>query len=932
MFARSVLLLLVLFPAAAEARSRPADLAVQRVVATAAGEVRFEVVNRGGTRSRATTLRVELAGVTATARQRALRPRGRARHAVRLAAPRPGTWKARVCARPRGERARSNDCARALRPLTIPTPALAGPVPTSAGELIRGAAPAPRDESGPAPAATATPAPTPSPAATTTPGSTPTATPTPTPAATSTPTATSTSTPTVTATASPTPTSTATTTAPPPVSAPGDTASNLEQNVSHDGNVSGSAPAPPLAVAWTKTLDAGPHAPVIADGRTFGVTQKGTLYALDLRNGAILWARQIGVRGGGVAYDRGRVYATDDEGFLTVLESASGLVLWTKQLAEGVMPVVEDGLVYITRGAALDGATGAVRIAPVTPPERGADTTPALDGARIYYGCDGTTAVTRGANPTIAWQSGRGQCWGSYPSPPGAVHGGRFYPRGDSSYDPEEIVDAASGAPVTTLDYEEVPAFGDGLGLFFEGGTLVARDATTYAQRWTFTPSRSVIFHGPLVAGQDVYVADGDQVHVLDLRTGAKRWSGSVGTRDTFLGMAIAQGTLVVGTGNGLVAFRAAGAAAQPGLAQVEPTPVDLGPIAPGRGATTNANVDPAHSGGLNVSDPAPPLTRRWKVNVTAHAPLIADGRLFAIRPGAQRLDPLTGAPIWTHAAGATAAAYDRGRLFITNASEGLVALDAETGAKLWSVPLPGERVPVAADGELYVGIGRTVTRYDPASGAVVWTHTDDREPLGARRTVSLDGPYVYAACATLSRATGLPVTRFTHCVGSEYRFAPVSAGHMIEWGNNHVDLVDLDVERGGVMVGRLGSTGAVPAVLGNLAVRTGRGVYAYEFPSWRPRWSYPDPDEDRTAIAPLILGRHVYVATAGGTLRAFDANTGAVVWRDTTIGTFGYPYPEPDAIQMAAGEGLLIVPTQTGLIAYNGAGATKTVSQGFGD
>jgi outer membrane protein assembly factor BamB len=497
------------------------------------------------------------------------------------------------------------------------------------------------------------------------------------------------------------------------------------------------------------------------------------------------------------------------------------------------------------------------------------------------------------------------------------VHQGRVYPPRDSGYDPEEVVDAATGAAVATLDYEVLPAFGGGLGLFYEDGALVARDATTYAQRWTFTPSR--VSFGPLVAGQDVYVADGERIHVLDLQTGATRWSGSVGENSTFLGMAIAQGTLVVGTGRGLVAFRATGAPAQPGLAQVEPAPVDLGPLAPAPGATTNTNVDAAHSGGLNVSDPAPPLKRRWRVKIQAHAPLVADGRVFAIKPGAQRLDPLTGTPIWTYGGGATAAAYDRGRLFVTNASEGLVALDAETGAKLWTVPLAGERVPVAAEGELYIGYGSTVTRYDPASGAVLWTHTDEGY-VSSRRTVALDGPYVYAACSVLSRATGQPAKPLAVCTGSEYRFAPVNAGHMIEWGNNRIDLLDIDVERGGVIVGRLGST-AAPAVLGNLAVRTTRGVYAYEFPSWRPRWSYPDPEGDRTAIAPLILGRHVYVATVGGTLRAFDANTGAVVWRDTTIGTFMYPYPEPDAIQMAAGERLLLVPGSHELTAYESVG-----------
>src|SRR5215218_1495022 len=102
-FALAALLLLVGAPAA-EARGRSADLAVERVGATSSGAVSFTVVNRGEHRSRAASVRVTMGAATASVKQPALRPGARVRRTARLAGLTPGTWRARVCVRPRGER------------------------------------------------------------------------------------------------------------------------------------------------------------------------------------------------------------------------------------------------------------------------------------------------------------------------------------------------------------------------------------------------------------------------------------------------------------------------------------------------------------------------------------------------------------------------------------------------------------------------------------------------------------------------------------------------------------------------------------------------------------------------------------------------------------------------------------------------------------
>jgi outer membrane protein assembly factor BamB len=423
-----------------------------------------------------------------------------------------------------------------------------------------------------------------------------------------------------------------------------------------------------------------------------------------------------------------------------------------------------------------------------------------------------------------------------------------------------------------------------------------------------------VAFHPPLVAGDDVYVADAGQLHVLDLRTGATRWSGSLGERQSAArGMAIAQNTLVIATGSGLVAMRSATAPVQPGLAETQPAPVDLGPPAPATTGTTNAQVNAAHTGAVNLASPAPPLQRRWRVNVEAQTPLVADGYVFAINPVAQRLDPRTGAVVWEHPAGAEKAAYDRGRLFIVNDDEGMVALDADTGAELWR--RPGGAWPVAADGELYVGGGNGVAKLDPATGAQVWTYVGDNYSEN-RRTVSLDGPYVYPGgiAAVLSRATGQPVRSLECCPSSVHPFAPFHAGHLLESG---WEVRDIDTASGR-QVAQNGS-GAPPVAIGNLLLLTGSGLRAFEFPSWRPRWRYVEPDEEPAALAPLVVGRHAYWVSTAGYVRAIDVDSGRPVWSDY-VGGYLRPYTQNVGAQMAVGDGLLLVPTSGALTAYGSA------------
>ena len=351
-------------PADAVAKARLADLAVERVSASSSA-VSFVVVNRGGARAAAATVRVKLLGARGAVpvgqvRQSALRAGARARHELRVTGVTAGSWRAEVCAAPRTDRSRRNDCARAARPFTIAAAPAFMPLP-AAPLAAAGLAPGAADAAGTEPSTAAgeaiapTPAATPAVTATTTPAATATATPTPsgtaapTPTPTATPSATATPTPspTSTPTPSPSPTATPTTTEPPvPPADPRDAATSFRQNAAHDGRAFGTTPEPPLTTAWTRDLGAVPSYPLIAEGRVVAITEGGMLQVLDLRNGALLWTRAIGVFNGTATYDDGRVYVTDADGFTMAIDAQTGETLWSTWLWEEAKPVAYGGKLY----------------------------------------------------------------------------------------------------------------------------------------------------------------------------------------------------------------------------------------------------------------------------------------------------------------------------------------------------------------------------------------------------------------------------------------------------------------------------------------------------------------------------------------------------------------------------------------------------------
>jgi subtilisin family serine protease len=155
--------------------------------------------------------------------------------------------------------------------------------------------------------------------------------------------------------------------------------------------------------------------------------------------------------------------------------------------------------------------------------------------------------------------------------------------------------------------------------------------------------------------------------------------------------------------------------------------------------------VGPEQSGSAISRSLAPPLVRRWTVDVAEGSafsyPLIADGKVFVTHapawsgsptiPQLLALDARSGGTLWGPIAldgsryGRATMAYDAGRLFVAEDSGSLRAFDGASGTELWSQPAPpftyAFMPPVARDGSVYLVVGGYASAFDGATGQQRW-------------------------------------------------------------------------------------------------------------------------------------------------------------------------------------------------------------------
>ena len=250
--------------------------------------------------------------------------------------------------------------------------------------------------------------------------------------------------------------------------------------------------------------------PVVADGVVFVSDPEGTIYARDAVTGAERWtasvARESAAESGSgaartFAVGNGMVYTANRDDDLVALDAKRGDVRWRVNLAdrltldpEMILPIAVDGAVQVT-------VRGAARSS-----DREATTTTVT-----MLDSDTGEDVWRTEFPTLF------------------------------------------GYPVVTTDTVFIPLVPD------DGATrLVALDLNTAETVW----ERSDVADTPIslsIAGPALLIATGDDnIVILEARTGADQWRGSVAS-SYLQPPAVADGVILVGSDNGAITALAAG-------------------------------------------------------------------------------------------------------------------------------------------------------------------------------------------------------------------------------------------------------------------------------------------------------------------------------------------------------------------------------------
>ena len=337
-----------------------------------------------------------------------------------------------------------------------------------------------------------------------------------------------------------------------------------------------------------------------------------------------------------------------------------------------------------------------------------------------------------------------------------------------------------------------------------------------------------------------------------------------------------------------------------------------------------------AHDGYDPASPLVTPLTLKWSRDLSASGvtsisyPLIARGLVFVTTTTnygkrLMALDEHTGATIWSASVDGTYnfvnAAYDSGKVFVVNSDGVMRAFDAATGTLLWKVSLPGQSFftspPTAANGTVFTagaGTGETAYAVNETNGAVLWMMPVDSVFYNSPAVVS--GKVFVSSTYAFSTATGQQLWHYT----GGGKTPVVHLGRVYVRDSSQIGTV-LDATTG-TKVGGFNSA-RPPAFFGNLALFLYKGTLrGVDSTTGQTQWSFAG--DGGLTSAPLVVNQTIYIGSSSGTLYGLNLN-GQQIW-STQVGA-AIPGPDEQSAALitglGAGDGLLIVPTASVLVAY---------------
>ncbi|MEZ5102625.1 MAG: PQQ-binding-like beta-propeller repeat protein, partial [Thermoleophilia bacterium] len=287
---------------------------------------------------------------------------------------------------------------------------------------------------------------------------------------------------------------------------------------------------PPFRLVWSRGLGSLVEFPaVVWEGVAYVTTLEGWLYALSMRDGAVLWKTRVGTRmasSPGLAPDRGELaVVTMSPGDMKVVDMKTGKVRW--RLPTGLAepsPVVIDDVAYFAATSGLVYAVDLEKRRPRWTVDVGAKVTssPAVVDGTVYVGdYDGDVHALAAGTGKQVWEGSAGsRVYGTV-----AVSGGTVF--APSVFSGLSALNRKTGElrwRIPTADYlYSSPAAYRGRVFFGDyTGRVSAADAATGRILWTQSAGGSVSGAIQVVAGVVYAGSFAGRITGWDWRTGAQ--------------------------------------------------------------------------------------------------------------------------------------------------------------------------------------------------------------------------------------------------------------------------------------------------------------------------------------------------------------------------------------------------------------------------
>jgi outer membrane protein assembly factor BamB len=377
--------------------------------------------------------------------------------------------------------------------------------------------------------------------------------------------------------------------------------------------------------------------------------------------------------------------------------------------------------------------------------------------------------------------------------------------------------------------------------------------------------------------------------------------------------------------------------------ASAAPAPVDAPP-----GSATTFQINNLHDG-ASSDQLAAPLGKLWSHDFGEKAtdPLMVNGRVFDVTIGditthLWSLDALTGDSEWSVDIGgdfeAVGIAADGTNVYAHGFSGELRAYAQATGALVWTTQLPGQyaftSVPTVLSGTIYVdgaGGGGTLYAVNAATGKVRWT-ADVMNGDNSSPAVTPNGVYVSYACEVSYRFnpyTGANIwTHLTDCEGGGGETPVIHGANVYVRDIAGKPPVMLSVTTGAA-VGAFTSSSATPPAFSStdgFFPQDNGTLTAEDLATKTALWTKGD---GTLVSAPLAIGNDVVTASSSGEVYMYDGATGAEVWSGNAGSPINASQYGALPVDMAESNSTLLVPATNTLVAFtpNGAAPPSTTT-----